>query len=470
MPPILQVLVVLLPLFLLGFLLCKSLDPGVNGLEGLAMAFPMGGGLLTLATFLASWMGMRLDRLGISIVYSILVISLAGVYLLRRRRAFGRPEISWRGRAGRSCSIRDYLYSGVFLALALLAAYLAVGRSYSTWDAIAIWGIKGYAIAREGTFLAAGEWGSHGLSYPLNIPLQISFFSIWGSDSMPTSKLIFPAFYFSLLLRAYAFHRQRLGMAPAFMAALALGTLPVVFEHATMGYANLPFATYIVFGVLALYEGSKMGSRSGLHLGGILLGMAVWTRPEGLMLTSMIWLAFMGASLATRSDAAPRRLAGSLALFLLTSLPWQLFLREYGLHPLIRQAPSAAITAILQGNFHLEGFYWIFRFLAGQALNPGVWGVFVPLSLIMLVASYRKIKETAFRSTAVLSVLLVTIGLSLVGYYYLVSFVGDLKFWLGSGVNRMFLPAGILAAIWVFHLAGWMDGSQMTGPATARKS
>jgi len=456
MHPILEILVVFVPTFLLGYLLHRSLDPLAGGMEALALSYPLGGGLLTLAMFLASWMGSHLNPRSVLIVYSLLALPLACVSFLRQRRRFAHSESSLENGRGRSSSY-DYLVLGIFMVLALISGILAVGRSYSTWDAIAIWGIKGYAIAHQGSIFAAEGWGSHGLSYPLNIPLQISLFSVWGSDALPASKLIFPAYYFSLLLGVYAFHKEHLGKLYAFMGALVVGTLPIVFMHATMGYANLPFAIYIAFGVLALYQAYRGGPKRYGQLGGILLGLAVWTRPEGLVMTAMIWAAFLTTILVLRPDLTPRDLVLSIVLFLVVILPWQLFLKDHGANPLIQQAPRTALAAIGRADLHLEAFYWIFRFLVGQLIDLRVWGLILPLGFLVLAANYRRIKQITLRNTAPLTVMFIAVGLSMVGYYYLVSFVGDLKFWLGSGVNRMFLPAGIMGAIWVFHISGWAD-------------
>lgn len=452
----LQILTIPLGLSLLGLLISKALAPRLGGLHALALAYPLGSGSLSLAMFMTSWLGASPDFRAALVVYFIMVLPLACLYFLRQLRNIATKEKHSWSRYGRSL-IQDLLACGVFFSLASVAGYLAVWKSYSTWDAMSIWGIKGYAIAYEGTILAAGKWGSHGLSYPLNIPLQISLFSILGGDALPASKLISPSYYFSLLLGVYAFHMEQFGKPNAFMASLAVGTLPIIFMHATMGYANLPFAFYIAFGVLALYQAYGGGTKSLWPLGGILLGLAVWTRPEGLFMTAMIWAAFLATILILKRELGHRHWASSVVLFLVVILPWQVFLNAHGVHPMIRQAPATALASMRRGDLNLEAFYWIFRFLAGQLIDPSVWGVLLPLSLVVLVANHRRAMDIALRDAAPLTMLMLAVGLSMVGYYYLVSFVGDLKFWLGSGVNRMFLPAGILGAIWVFHVSMWAD-------------
>jgi hypothetical protein len=56
------------------------------------------------------------------------------------------------------------------------------------------------------------------------------------------------------------------------------------------------------------------------------------------------------------------------------------------------------------------------------------------------------------------------VGAAIFIFYYLVSFSGDLEFWLGTGVERMFLPAGVLAWLGLGAL------SAQAGAATLQKT
>jgi hypothetical protein len=50
----------------------------------------------------------------------------------------------------------------VFSVLTLLAAILAIGRAHSSYDAVAMWIVKGYSIAHEGSIFGAQVWGALG--------------------------------------------------------------------------------------------------------------------------------------------------------------------------------------------------------------------------------------------------------------------------------------------------------------------
>ncbi len=269
---------------LLGIMLIFAIRGRSNLLEFGSLSFPIGAGTLTLILFLTSWLGVPYTKTSLIGIYiGFCVVLSCGAILVRSKSGQDKAQTDAASSPEASLGLRRLFYAIVFLCF-LVIAYLSVARSYSTWDAIGIWGIKGYGIAKEGTIFAGERWGSHGLTYPLNIPLQISIFRLLDGDVLPGSKLIFPVYFISLVLGAYRFWRRYVEWKFAAMGALLLASLPIVFEHGTIGYANLPFTTYLVLGLLHVLEGISGGDARGQIIGGLLLGLATWTRPEGVFL------------------------------------------------------------------------------------------------------------------------------------------------------------------------------------------
>jgi len=242
-------------IFIFGFLVIRNLRIQPSLLEVLSLSFPIGIGLLTLILFLSSWIGVpytKTNLIGIYIsLFALLCCSAMFVWSKSGRHkaqseAASAPEAS--------LGLRMLFYSTLFLFF-LVITYLSVTRAYSTWDAIGIWGIKAYGIVKEGTIFAGERWGSHWLTYPLNITLQISIFRLLDGDVLPGSKLIFPMYFISLILGAYRFWKKHVEWKFAALGALLLASLPIVFKHGTIGYANLPFTAYLVIGLLHVLDG-----------------------------------------------------------------------------------------------------------------------------------------------------------------------------------------------------------------------
>ena len=228
----------LLAILLLGSQIARAVLAPQQRAELLGLAFPLGAGVLTWLLFLVSWVGLPLNLPSVIIVYALALMAavvigarVLGNGSVEKRRSSGRPITS--------PSSADKLHTALLLLFAFLiglAAFIAVARSYSAWDAAAIWAPKGYGIAFEGSIFAGARWGAHGLGYPLNVPLLISVFTWLGGDILPGSKLIFPAFLASVSLGAYAFWiRQGVSTLLAGLGMLLVASVPSIFLHATIG-------------------------------------------------------------------------------------------------------------------------------------------------------------------------------------------------------------------------------------------
>jgi hypothetical protein len=442
-------LALILALVLAGWLLASWLLGRRMWLEALGFAFPLGGGLFAVMLFVLSLAGVPLTA---PVVLGTLCLLIVGLAVVRFAARLERPGTIPDSRpAPVAVSRGEWLPLSVCAGLFLASLVVSLGRSYSTWDSAAIWSVKGYGIASEGSIWAASEWGAHGLAYPPNIPLQIAAFFLLDGDVLPGSKFIFPTFYASLALGLLAHWRHNLTPAAAAWATAFVMTVPVVFDHATDGYANLPFAIYVVLGVLSWTQAAPSGDAGFAFLSGALWGLAVWTRPEGGLVIAVLCAALLLAHRWTRRPAP--RLAAWLTPCLLLGGAWVLFGRVGGDSGMMPGAVRAAAAAIGVGDLHADSFYWIGRFLGRELLRPSVWGLTTLAFAAGSFAGLRRGRQIGQeRDLMVLWAAAVT-GLSVVGFYYLVSFVDDVTFWLGTGASRMFFPGILLALVWALSTA-----------------
>ncbi len=433
-------------LHVVGLLLLRELLPRAGRIERLALAFPIGGGLFTWVLFLFGWAGVPLGRLTLGAAYLTLVISALAIRW-RRTPSYGARS-NEHPQGGRRAQV---VFWGIWGLLAIAFGALAVGRAYSTWDAIAIWSIKGYGMAQEASLFAGEAWGSHRLSYPLNLPLLIGSYFALDGDPAPGSKLIFSSFFLSLVLFAYVYWRRRkVPFGTGLLGVLFLGSLPIIFDHATSGYANLPFSFYLTAGLLYWIQSLGGRDRGPMLVSGLLLGLSIWTRPEGLYmvgLTAMILAA--GSRLHGRADLGWRVW---LAPLVLIGGSWGVFATLYGRGGPLSSAPAAAIREILNAQFHVESVYLIFRFLGRTFLDLDTWGLLVPAVVLSILVGGRWRRLGRERTLQLELLAVASMGVILAGIYYLISFVGNLEYYLSTGVDRLFLPVGVLAVLWSVHL------------------
>jgi len=443
----------------LGIMLIFIIRGRSDNLEFVSLSFPIGAGVLTLLLFLSSWLGVpytKTSLIGISI--SFFVVLSCGVILVRSKSGRHKAQADAAPSPSASLGLRLLFYSVLFLCF-IVVVYLSVSRSYSTWDAIGIWGIKGYGIAKEGTIFAGERWGSHGLTYPLNIPLQISIFRLLDGDVLPGSKLIFPMYFLSLILGTYRFWKRHIEWKFAAMGALLLASLPIVFEHGTIGYANLPFTTYLLLGLLHVLDGISDRDGRGQILGGLLLGLATWTRPEGIFLVIFALGAVLIGSRALKFGEI--RLFAVLSPIILIAGIWQGFSASIGSQGLVGSAVQSAWRSWSQAEFHPDALYWTARYLARQSLELKIWGGLVPLIVLILAVNLRKLKPREFPLPFLLLIAGVMVGGAVALYYYLASFVSDLIYLLGTSVNRTFMPAWVLGILGLITLACGKNGREV---------
>lgn len=439
----------------IGLLLCRAFLPEADPLLLVAISLPLGVACVTWVVFLLAWAGLPLTLpayLGAGL--GLLVMALAA-WLRQRRHPIGaRPG---RGPASPGSSGGDSRI-GWSIGVLLLSVSLAVsvGRSYSGWDDMAAYAVQGYGMAREGTLQASLTWGPSAAGYPLNIPLAITAFHLLDGDVLPGSKLLFPFFLSAVLLMGYRTWR-RAGHSDlhAGCLMLGLGTTSLVLDQSTMGYTNLPFTAYLLMGVALTLEGLVQGSGETRMLGGLMLGAAVWTRPEGWTLVWGIYLPVLVVGVLSRKGK------GNLPAFSLVAaitLLWMLFRSTTAGGGQTAEAFRTTIELVAAGNFRLEAVYWTLRNLGRILIDPDVCGLFLPASFIlMLIVPWRSACRR--REAFGLAAAGIWAGLIILGLFYVVSSTMDLLSWLGSSVDRMFLPAIVLGWVGLGGLAAArMDG------------
>ena len=430
----------------LGVAILRLLLVRIQLLDVLALGFPLGAGIFTWFLFIASWAGAPLTIASASLSWGLLLVM---ALLVRRLLPMGqdvlREKSASHGHLRGSFGWGPRIALLIMLGAAGLAAWLGIARAYSAWDDMAIWAVKGYGIAREGTIWAAGHWGDHGLAYPLNLPLLIATYRFSG-DILPASKLIAPLFYLSLCIGCLRFWLQR-DVAPltASLGAVGLAATPILFEHATLGYANLPYTVYLVLGSGEAILGIATGDWKRQALGSLLLGLATWTRPEGWLAVASV-LAVLGVA----AHLAWRGRANWLAWFLPAGVVagvWIVFISLHGTGGQMQQALASFVDALGRGELHPRALYLIVRFMGRQAIEIPVWGFLPTAFAALLVLGVRRLGPRSNPDAFLVGMAFLVVAAGVTLQFYLADFLGQLMNYLGNSANRMYMPAGVLAAL-----------------------
>ncbi len=178
-------------------------------------------------------------------------------------------------------------------ALLLAAATFVLRTSADSCgggDAWATWNLKARFLLRSGD-----QWRlaldprladfSH-VEYPFLLPAAIARLWAYAGESAVAPLAIAGAFALATVLVVFGAVARRAGVVPAAAATLALlATAAFQFEAGTQ-YADVPLTCLIAAAAAALLDAPGDGGdrRRALVLAGALLGLAAWTKEEGVVL------------------------------------------------------------------------------------------------------------------------------------------------------------------------------------------
>jgi len=445
----------LLPIFWLivltcaGWLMVNRLNPRLELGTQFALGYGLGIGAFSLLLYLSLFIGSQLSR---GLILGLTLFSLAiglGVFLPGWK--LRNPTQKFRIPSG------DIIYLIIFVIATGFVVALALGQAYHWSDEVVLWGDKGYGIAASGLSSGVSTWGTQTTKYPLNVPLMISGFRVLFGDGLPESKLIFPLYYLGLSILIFNFLRKLIGNHLAGLLTLAFISVPLIFYQGSLAYANLPLTFYLTGAVIAIvgaYETEGQAFHFGMLLGGLFLALAAWTRPEGLILSSLI--AILAAVIIFLRDRQSRTLVGLLVLVgplvLYASVWWITSRMVYQRSVWSGQVFQAGINNILSGNFILDNGNYLMQSFFSGIVDQRIWGflgigllvfiVIIPLSFI--VKRPRNMSQAGLHHGPFLlplgSGLLCII--SILGMYLILANdpTGNLSWWIDTGLARMLIP------------------------------
>ena len=418
----------------------------------LAIAFPVGSGLITWLVFLFSWAGLPLSAMSYLLAATILCVpALIWILITGGVAKFLYVVRSWKRPKAQSVLKNPLAVAGLIVLIGILSlsVMITIGRAYSLFDGIANWALKGYAIAYEGSIFAGSRWGGHQLEYPQNLHLQIALFRMVDGDALPGSKVLFSFYFASLIGGCYVFWRSfGSRRSVALLGCLILATTPDLFVHSTIGFANLPMSVYLVLGTLIGLDGIRRSSPRMQIVASMLLGLAAWTRLEAAMYSLVI-----GVGLIVASRAILKYRVHVVALFapmIVIMLPWLLFYSNYG----VKGTPSAELVGrfadegIFLGEDQILSIKHIADYLKSEARDFDSWGAIMPLFIVGAVVGL--VSASAEHRRNMLSIIFMSLlALLAIGAVFYLGGVVGIKFreFLERSGDRHLIPVPILLLI-----------------------
>jgi hypothetical protein len=270
--------------------------------------------------------------------------------------------------------------------------------------------------------------------YPLLVPFTEFWLYTWlGRVDRSIIKVLFPIFYLSLIGFVVGAVRRVADRRSGMLAAIALGLLPplTLIPGAASGYADVPLAAAVAGAISCALIGMRGEKRDVAALGSALLGVAVWTKSEGLLFAIAIAL----------STLALKR--GRVVLWwvpILAALPWIVFQQIFGQ----RGGDFHTVTAaLLVGN--VDRVPTIAVLIARELVRPGHWALIFPVFLYLLAVMVMRRWNTADGFLAAI----VVVPLTVYGLMYVLSAWPDMREHIGTSLSRVMVPLAPLTLIFI---------------------
>jgi hypothetical protein len=167
--------------------------------------------------------------------------------------------------------------------------FISLGNLHGRWDAWAIWNLRARFLFRAGTnwtdaFTDLLQW-SHP-DYPLLLPgLVAKCWAFIGSETVLVPILISSIFTFTTLLLLFSSLSILRGKNYAFLAGIGLLASFQFIRFGASQCADIPLSFFILacIALFALYDFQNEPNKNLVILAGAMVGMALWTKNEGIL-------------------------------------------------------------------------------------------------------------------------------------------------------------------------------------------
>ena len=365
-----------------------------------ALMLVAGLGMLPLLGAARSWR-LLVFRCGLAYLCGVLLVGIVSAHLALVHVSFGWIGLAvtaalsvafcaWRLNGTERPGRRRLDWIDAVGFAALIALIVDYGRAFrvaslNRYDAWAIWALKGHALYAFGwadpVVFAGASYRFANLDYPLLLPsLEAVDFRAMGAFDTRLLHVQFLLFLVAALMALFALLRDRVPSVILWLSLFALALAPAVFDQLLTAYADLPLALVFGVGVAAAGRWVITNERWALAFATLCFAGALLTKNEGSLFVLAVFLGLLAAA-----HARWRALAVAAAIDVLLLLPWRIYVHSHNLRD---------INYSLGDSFdydHLRGRLGVgptaLRTLAGQMLDPGQWGLLLPVFAVLLVAA-----------------------------------------------------------------------------------
>lgn len=468
-----------------------------------AVAMAMGPALMTAWMFILGTIGASLNQplLQFNLIFLGSLLIAAVCAGLAWRKGKSRPA---KNASPSPLALDEKLIIGMIIIAVILRVIITAFWTFTSYDALWVYGFEGRLYFLE-------QLIPHHIDYyPQFVPLQYTYVQLAiGAINDHAARMVIPMMHIGSILAAYllgeGLFNRRIGLITAALWSLH----PFVAQWSFIGDLEIPvtfsFTLTALFFLMAWIEDSRSLRRHYAIIAGIMLGIAMWTKPTagaliwGVLILALVdltrlrfqwraWLPRFEAAFWTGLACIPlgaiwylRNIALGHDVLVLPHEVWLTFARRSGDHfnwiilALILSFSSLALQRGMTGRSLLAGAIGILLILVGvlpsnplitpERFDPplsyisSLESIFIILGFIIFVLSvypqiHNRIREDAAKSVRIVGWALL-LGLPyFITWFYSYSYHYRLGFAI---VPLMILPSAVILGNWltIERISGW---------------
>lgn len=358
-------------MFVGGYFLANLLIKNEHIIEKVSLGFLLNLGIFTFIWFVLNTVNVPYD----SMSAFILILSLAvSYYLLNFVFKYPLKFVLKKSKLSKLDLFLSSLIVLLFVSSLLNNLYWPV----KAWDSLALYDFRSIVFAETGHMIEGLSLG-----YFFQYPLFTSLFHTWARvNGFNNPMFIYSLLYISFLCVFYFSLRKNINKTRSLFWTFIAGSLPLIYEHSTIAYTNLPYSIFLVLSIIYFYRYVSNNKFSFILIPSIMLSVSAWTR-----YTEPFWIGVvLFVSVYLLYNRKFLDLLVYCLIFMVSRYTWVYYLRSIGLENFSIDSNLSLNLAEIIKSINLESIKVITNFVYENIFIS--WGI---SSLLFVVLSFKQI-------------------------------------------------------------------------------
>jgi len=309
-----------------GYLLVNLFAKEYPVVRKISLGFLLFDGIYILALFILGFLGVIYSKqvvMGLLIVSNIFLL-LANWFKYRNEMfkillgpsplRFSRPEFF------------------IFVFLLIVPIIANFYWPVKDWDALALYDARArFIVFQQGNLVSAFKILSpYYFSYPLFTTLNHYLVYLFGGEN---PMFIYTLICTTFLITFYYLVADKIDKKTAFFCTVLVGISSRIFEHSMIAYTNLPYAIYLIIGLIYLSHFFSSHRMRDLTFSSTLIGIGTFIRSEEsfwVVVTTALIFTFLGEKIK-KLKVKWFYIPLFLSIVLVFVIPWELFKKRMGI-------------------------------------------------------------------------------------------------------------------------------------------